>query len=101
MTSIETQIIDLQNKMDELQRKQLEVEQRKINTIDALFQQYNVYNNNVRAFIASLRRHNRNTVFQNIDSLTQKRFDMLFKIITAQNKKINELEKLINTFELN
>jgi len=101
MTSIETQIIDLQNKMDELQRKQLEVEQRKINTIDALFQQYNVYNNNVRAFIASVRRHNSNTVVQNIDSLTQKRFDMLFKIITAQNKKINELEKLINTFELN
>ena len=101
MTSIETQIIDLQNKMDELQRKQLEVEQRKINTIDALFQQYNVYNNNVRAFIASVRRHNSGPVYNKIDSLTQKRFDMLFKIITAQNKKINELEKLINVFEIN
>ena len=101
MTSIETQITDLQNKMDELQRKQLEVERRKINTIDSLFVDYNIHNNNVRAFIASVRRHNSNTVVQNIDSLTQKRFDMLFKIITAQNKKINELEKLINVFELN
>ena len=101
MTSIETQITDLQNKMDKLQRKQLEVERRKINTIDALFVDYNIHNNNVRAFIASVRRHNSNTVVQNIDSLTQKRFDMLFKIITAQNKKINELEKLINAFEIN
>ena len=101
MTSIETQITDLQNKMDELQRKQLEVEQRKINTIDALFLDYNMHNNNVRAFIASVRRHNHSPVYKKIDSLTQKRFDMLFKIITAQNKKINELEKLINTFELN
>ena len=40
MTTIESQIIDLQNKMNQLQRKQKEVEQRKKNTIDVLFVDY-------------------------------------------------------------
>ena len=101
MTSIEKQITDLQNKMDELQRKQQEVEERKKNTIDALFVDYNIHNNNVRAFISNLSKHKSYRTYKQIDNLTQKRFDILFKIITAQNKKINELEKLINVFELN
>ena len=96
MTTIQNQIIDLQHKMDLLQKKQKEEEYRKKNTIDALYADYELHNNNIKTFISHLSNHSNNRVFKHIDSLTQKRFDILFKIITIQNNKINELEKLID-----
>ena len=97
MTTVESQIIDLQNKMDELQRKQQEIQKRKKDVIDLLVDDYNLHNNNIRKFMSSSRYHKRNAIFKNIDTFTQTRFDLLFKIIMIQNNKIKKLERIINS----